>query len=116
MRSRDSFLGMCLVAVLVCSGVLTLRGSTTASAQQRAQPVFRDGEAQIVEAFADPDSWIREELWVEAAFDSDGDGQPDRLRVAVVRPAQIEAEGLQVPVIYESSLYYSGTCGQRQYL
>ena len=105
-----------MVAVFACAGVLTLLGSTAASAQQRAQPVFRDGQAQIVEAFADPDSWIREELWVEASFDSDDDGKPDRLHVGVVRPAQTETEGLQVPVIYESSPYFSGTSGQRQYL
>ena len=107
---------MCLVATLACWGLLALFGPTSASAQQRAEPVFRDGQAQIVEAFADPDSWIREELWVEASFDSDGDGQADRLHVAVVRPAQTETEGLEVAVIYESGPYFSGTSGQRQYL
>ncbi len=107
---------MCLVAALAGAGLLSLLTFATAIAPQRAEPVFRDGQAQIVEAFADPDSWIREELWVEASFDSDGDGKPDRLHVGVVRPAQTETEGLEVPVIYESSPYFSGTSGQRQYL
>jgi X-Pro dipeptidyl-peptidase len=71
-------------------------------------PVFEDGQAQIVEAFADSASWIREEVWVETDFDSDGDTIPDRVRVAVVRPAQTDGEGLKVPVVYESSPYYSG--------
>ena len=54
----------------------------SASAQPRAAvagPVFVDGQAQVVPAFADPLEWIREELWVEAPFDSDQDGMPDRL-------------------------------------
>src|SRR5690606_28997093 len=55
-------------------------------------------------------------LWVEAEFDSDGDGKRDRLHVDVFRPGQTETEGLKVPVIYESSPYYAGVAGQRQYL
>lgn len=76
---------------------------------QSAAPVFRDGQAQVVPAFADSSVWIREELWVETSFDSDGDGRPDRVHVDVTRPAQTETEGLKVPVIYESSPYFSGT-------
>ncbi len=72
-----------------------------------AGPVFRDGQAQEVPAFSDSAEWIREHLWVETGFDSDRDGRPDRVHVDVTRPAQT-AEGLKVPVIYESSPYYSG--------
>jgi len=67
--------------------------------------------AQVVDAFADESEWIREELWVETEFDSDGNGTMDRVHVAVVRQAQTESEGLKVPVIYGSSPYYSGTAG-----
>ncbi len=81
------------------------------AAQQTVGPVFEDGQAQVVEAFADSSRWIREELYVETEFDSDGDGRLDRVRVAVVRPEQTESEGLQVPVVYESSPYYSGISG-----
>jgi X-Pro dipeptidyl-peptidase len=83
--------------------------SITAQQVQRAQPVFQDGQAQVVPAFNTPQEWIREELWVETEFDTDGDGKPDRVHVAVVRPRQTETEGLKVPVIYESSPYFSGT-------
>jgi len=74
-------------------------------------PVFRDGQAQVVPAFEDPEGWIREELWVETDFDTDGDGAMDRVHVAVVRPGQTKTEDLKVPVIYESSPYFSGTAG-----
>jgi X-Pro dipeptidyl-peptidase len=74
-----------------------------------ARPVFVDGQAQVVEAFASPESWIRHDLWVETEFDSDGDGRLDRVHVDVTRPRQTDSEGLKVAVIYESSPYYSGT-------
>jgi X-Pro dipeptidyl-peptidase len=72
-------------------------------------PVIKDGEAQIVAGFKDPESWIRHDLWVETEFDSDGDGKPDRVHVGVTRPRQTDTEGLKVPVIYVSSPYFAGT-------
>ncbi len=97
---------------------LTLLLSSGACAQSGsgAAPVFVDGQAQVVPAFADSTEWIREQLWVETEFDSDGDGRPDRVHTAVVRPLQTRTEGLRVPVVYESSPYYSGTSGDRRYL
>ncbi len=74
-------------------------------------PVVEDGQAQIVPAFADSATWIRHDLWVETEFDTDGDGRPDRVHVAVTRQAQTESEGLRVPVVYETSPYYSGVAG-----
>ena len=76
-----------------------------------AVPVFKDGEAQIVERFADPDMWIRHDLWVETSFDSDGDGRMDRMHVDVTRPRQTETEALKLPVIYVTSPYFAGTTG-----
>ncbi|PQJ72153.1 Xaa-Pro dipeptidyl-peptidase [Polaribacter butkevichii] len=78
-------------------------------AQEKATPIFKNGEAQIVEAFNDSSKWIRTDLWVETTFDSDGDGKLDRMHVDVTRPEQTETEGLKLPVVYESSPYYSGT-------
>lgn len=74
-------------------------------------PVFENGMAQVVDAFNNESEWIREELWVETEFDSDGNGSLDRVHVAVVRQAQTRTEGLKVPVIYGSSPYYAGTAG-----
>ena len=62
---------------------------------EKAVPVFTDGEAQIVSAFNDPDKWIRHDLWVETEFDTDGDNKPDRMHVGVTRPYQTDTEGLK---------------------
>lgn len=78
-----------------------------------AVPVFKDGEAQVVQAFEDADYWIREDLWVETEFDSDGDQKLDRMHVSVTRPRQTESEGLKLPVIYVTSPYFAGT-GQNE--
>lgn len=94
-------------AILIC---LPLSLYMLASfAQEKAKPVFKDGEAQIVSLFDTPDKWIRNDLWVETTFDTDGDGKLDRMHVDVTRPIQTETEGLKLPVIYESSPYYAGT-------
>ena len=68
-------------------------------AQDKAEPWFKDGEAQIVPAFENQQDWIRTDLWVETTFDTDGDGRPDRMHVDVTRPKQTE-DGLKLPVIY----------------
>ena len=100
-RSRLILLPAVAVAAVLFSG--------TTVAQGKATPVFKDGEAQIVEAFKDSKNWIQHDLWVETTFDSDGDGKPDRVHVDVTRPAQTDTEGLKVPVVYETSPYFSGT-------
>jgi X-Pro dipeptidyl-peptidase len=76
--------------------------------EPQAIPVFKDGEAQIVKAFEEPDKWIRHDLWVETTFDTDGDGRPDRMHVSVTRPYQTGYQGLKLPVIYISSPYFAG--------
>jgi X-Pro dipeptidyl-peptidase len=80
-------------------------------AQEKIGPIFKEGAAQIVAAFSNPNDWIRHDLWVETSFDSDGDGRLDRMHVAVTRPLQTESEGLKLPIVYESSPYYAGTAG-----
>ena len=64
-------------------------------AQKKAKPFFKDGEAQVVPAFDNPDEWIRHDLWVETEFDTDGDNKPDRMHVSVTRPAQTENKKLK---------------------
>lgn len=90
--------------------MLCLLGSWPVLGQpkEKALPVFKDGEAQIVEAYSNPEDWIRHDLWVETTFDTDGDGRLDRMHVSVTRPKQTETEGLKLPVIYVSSPYFAG--------
>ena len=94
------------LAILIAC--IALQGFAVA-AEDPSVPVFKDGEAQVVKAFEDSDYWIREDLWVETDFDSDGDGKLDRMHVAVTRPRQTESEGLKLPAIYISSPYFAGT-------
>ena len=74
-------------------------------------PMFVDGQAQVVEAFSDARKWVRESLWVEAEFDSDGDGRRDRMFVDVTRPGQTTT-GLKVPVVYETSPYFAALASE----
>ncbi len=90
-------------------GILTIPFlSANAQTKVKTTPVFENGQAQIVPEFTDAAKWIRTDLWVETNFDTDGDGKKDRMYVDVTRPYQTETEGLKLPVIYESSPYYSG--------
>ena len=72
--------------------------SCAQQASEKAAPIFKDGEAQIVEAFSNSDEWIRHDLWVETEFDTDGDGEPDRMHVSVTRPEQRETEKGKRPI------------------
>ncbi len=91
--------------------LMLLASFTIACAQQKdpkTTPIFKDGEAQIVPAFEDPDSWIRHDLWVETDFNTDGDDKMDRMHVSVTRPQQTDTEGLKLPIVYVSSPYFAG--------
>jgi X-Pro dipeptidyl-peptidase len=107
-RARDDVQaivpGLSSLRVLLALAVLV----APLSAQTPARPVIENGQTQVVPAFADSTQWLRHDLWVETGFDSDGDGRPDRVHVAVTRPLQTQTEGLKVPVVYETSPYYSG--------
>ena len=103
-------------ATLACIGVLCAAVARGATAQEKTVPVFEGGLAQVVPGFQDSTTWVRQELWVETEFDTDGDGKKDRMHVDVTRPRQTDTEGLEVSVIYESSPYFAGTSGPRQNL
>src|SRR3954467_1476149 len=87
---------------------LVLGSSVLAQAPTKAAPVFVNGMAQVVPAFQDSSTWIRQDLWVETNFDSDRDGKPDRIHVDVTRQGQTQTEGLKMPVLYGSSPYFAG--------
>jgi len=99
--------GTAVALALACAASLRAQVPTS-TPQAKAGPVFVNGMAQVVPAFADSTQWIRQNLWVETDFDSDRDGRSDRVHVDVTRPRQTETEGLRVPVVYGSSPYYAG--------
>jgi len=82
--------------------------SISAQTSNLSVPVFENGEAQVIPGFVDSSMWVRHDLWVEAEFDTDGDGKLDRMHVAVTRPQQTDTEGLKLPIIYVSSPYFAG--------
>jgi X-Pro dipeptidyl-peptidase len=84
-------------------------GAQTPQPAAKAAPVFANGMAQLVPAFQDTSTWIRQDLWVETDFDTDHDGRKDRVHVDVTRPRETETEGLKVSIVYGSSPYYAGT-------
>ena len=95
---------------LVVGGAMLALSLHGVNAQSpKAAPTFVNGMAQVVPAFQDSSTWIRQELWVETSFDSDRDGKPDRVHVDVTRPRQTDTEGLKVSILYGSSPYYAGT-------
>ena len=96
------------LAIVVCLCLLVVP-CVAGEKEDAAVPTFKDGEAQVVKRFEDPDMWIRHDLWVQTEFDSDGDGRLDRMHVGVTRQRQTDTEGLKVAVIYGTSPYYAGT-------
>lgn len=82
----------------------TLAVPATAVAQEETPTiVVEDGVTQPVFGYADA---IRERVWVESNFDSDSDGVNDRIALDIMRPRATE-QGLKVPVVMDSSPYYS---------
>lgn len=95
------------LAITLALTVTSVAFAQDPSPNQQSQPVFTDGLAQVVEAFKQ--DWVQHDLFVQTEFDSDQDGKLDRVHVSVTRPKPTETQGLKVPVVYQSSPYYSGT-------
>lgn len=94
------------LAALVCFVATSTLGSIhPAGAAPTDGPVFEDGLSQAAFS-ANRDSWIRQEVWVQADSDSDGDGEGDRIHVSLARPA--ESVGVKVPVLLQDSPYFAG--------
>ena len=120
MIARRPFLIALLATILSSQSIILAQVNDTkpATAQQTKTmvPIIVNGESQKIPGFDNAESWIRQDLWVETEFDTDGDGKKDRMHVDVTRPPQTETEGLKLPVIYESSPYFAGTAAnERQY-
>jgi X-Pro dipeptidyl-peptidase len=89
-------------AAVVLAGLATLVSAGTAHADPPTI-VVTGGETQ--EAFGYTDA-IRQRVWVDTDYDSDGDGVNDKVAVDIIRPAAT-AQGYKAPVIMDASPYYS---------
>src|SRR5262245_35960908 len=79
------------------------------------QPTFTNGISQAVFPSGTA-NYINEIGWVEAPFDSDGDGKLDRIHFDVSRPTDTGPDcNLKVPTIFEDSPYYAGTGSSRNW-
>lgn len=72
--------------------------------QVKESPTFQldDGVTEPIYSYEDA---IKETIYVESTIDSDKDGNPNRIAIDVMRPAET-SEGLEVPVIMDASPYY----------
>lgn len=104
----NSFFKLHISILLIALGISVSAQQQPDTLQEKAVPVFENGEAQIVEAFSDSEKWIRHDLWVETEFDTDGDGKLDRMHVDVTRPYQTDTDSLKLPIVYVSSPYFAG--------
>lgn len=92
------------LAVLFAAVLVLPVTALPAAADAPPSPVFSGGQAQPV---FDPADVIRENVWVTAPVDSDGDGKDDLVHAEVVRPRATQ-QGMKVPVVYQASPYYAG--------
>lgn len=106
MRSR--LLAAALPVAALLATVATLPSASAAPAP--AVPTFVDGLSQPVFS-ANPADWYSGEVWVEAPFDSDGDGVRDRIHTDFSAPGEV-LSGLKVPALFEDSPYYAGTADE----
>ncbi|MDX6262771.1 MAG: X-Pro dipeptidyl-peptidase [Kribbellaceae bacterium] len=97
--------GAAAAAALVAGALLAT--APTAAQAQGVRPTFVNGLAQDVFS-TNPADWYSGEVWVQAPFDSDGDGRADRIHADFTAPGEVLTDGLKVPVIFEDSPYYAG--------
>jgi X-Pro dipeptidyl-peptidase len=94
------------ITALPLAVVAMFGGTAPAYARQAPSIVVADGVTQPVFGYADA---IREKLFIDSTFDSDGDGLRDIIAFDVIRPRATE-DGLRVPVIMDASPYYTTLC------
>ena len=108
----STILGIVLVAPIVpsLSGASAASGSTSkeVSAPLSGRTPYRLDAGVTAPQYSYADA-IRESVWVLAP-DLDGDGEPDRVAVDIIRPAELDASN-QIPVIMDASPYYA-CCGR----
>lgn len=91
--------------VVAMAGVAVAATATQGYAATSDEPtgiVVRDGATQPV---FDYNKAITEDVFVEVPIDSDSDGQPDRVHLAITRPGETATSGLKVGTLLVASPY-----------
>ena len=88
------------------AGALVISGWTASAIAQPSEDKTPDPDTTDVPPDLDDAIW--ETVYIESDLDTDGSGEPDRIAVEIVRPAETE-DGEQVPVIAQPSPYYDRT-------
>ena len=108
----SSTVAVAAVTALVAAGTTAAAARPTPAASgtsaSTAQPFVRGGQTVPIYSYAKA---IHETVYVQAPFDSDHDGKPDRIAVDIIRPAEAAAAGVKVPVIMDASPYFQ-CCGR----
>ncbi|MGH1565553.1 CocE/NonD family hydrolase [Mumia sp. DW29H23] len=106
--TRRSRTAVGVLLTLTLTGSALVAGTTaTATAAPAPKPyVLSGGVSSPVYSYADA---IRETVWVIAP-DFDGDGQKDKIAADIVRPRELDAKGVDVPVVMDASPYYTSLC------
>ena len=97
------------LSVTACAALVGAGVAIAAPARATTSPPYVQG-SQTVPTYSYANA-IRESVWVQAPFDSDHDGAPDRIAVDLVRPREAVAQHVKVPVIMDASPYYA-CCGR----
>src|SRR6266536_4131920 len=108
---RTRLLAGAVTALALAAAAVAAAASPASAQPSPAVPTFVNGLAQAVFS-TNPADWYSGEVWVQAPFDSDGDGKLDRIHADFTAPGEVITDGLKVPVIFEDSPYYAGTAPQ----
>jgi X-Pro dipeptidyl-peptidase len=95
-------------AIMVTGVAVAISAPAQASPPNPARPYVHGPQTVPTYSYANA---VRESVWVQAPFDSDHDGQPDKIAVDLVRPREAAAAHVRVPVIMDASPYYT-CCGR----
>ncbi|MBF9128757.1 Xaa-Pro dipeptidyl-peptidase [Plantactinospora sp. S1510] len=104
-----SFAGTLLAGATAVGSVLVVPAGAIAAPVEPPGLVIEGGATQPVFA---RDAAIQETVYVNSEMDSDGDGQPDRIAVQVIRPEETDA-GLQVATVMHASPYFGDSTAPR---
>ncbi|WP_394828051.1 Xaa-Pro dipeptidyl-peptidase [Pendulispora albinea] len=111
LRIRSSIRRVLRIAAVTGTGFLYACSSATetGSSDTSGSPLgvaANGNESTPIYSYANA---IHESIWVTTPFDNDGDGQPDKVAVDLIRPREAAEAGVKVPVILEASPYYKGS-------